>query len=556
MVDSMPQGSALLQKMAIFKGLSPGQVEMILARFEPIHLDKGELLFAQGDHGDYFYIIESGKIQLSRLSDGVEQKLTVFSNGDFLGEEALLSGNERTVSALALAASTVLRMNSADFFWMLKQFPLIKLFMTATIKSRQLRRRKRLSWLNEGETIYLMVQKHPAYLYTHLVGPLLLAWVAMPLLLFSNSTEVSSLHLVSLWLALLILAGAVVWGVWNYVDWGNDYYILTNMRVIWLEKVIGFYDSRIEAPLNTVLTIGVQNEQLGRLLGYGNVIVRTYTGQIVMREVGYPDQLASLIEEQLWRSKQGVKQEEMAALERTIRLRLGMEQPPKPPAVPAQAPSRPTQGGMRPFENLFKIRVEENGVITYRKHWILLVKKTWQPTLMLILLLAVIFMRAFEAFTFLPAFFVYGVSGLFIFIVLLWWAYQFVDWRNDIYQVSGDQIIDIYRKPLGREDKRVAPLENILSMEHTRRGVLGLILNYGDVIAMVGAAKFIFKGVYDPAGVEQDIFRRIGARKQIQKEAEASREREQIADWLEAYHRQTGGLRNNENPPGLDQNSG
>lgn len=73
---------------------------------------------------------------------------------------------------------------------------------------------------------------------------------------------------------------------------------------------------------------------------------------------------------------------------------------------------------------------------------------------------------------------------------------------------------------------------------------------------MVGAARFVFNGVYDPAAVEQDIFRHIGARKRMQLEAEATREREQIADWLEAYHRQTESFRKKENPPNPDQNSG
>jgi hypothetical protein len=373
-------------------------------------------------------------------------------------------------------------------------------------------------------------------------------------LLFSSSTGVSSFHLVSLWTGLLILAGAGGWAIWNYIDWGNDYYIVTNMRVIWLEKIVGFYDSRIEAPLSTVLTVGVRSDQLGRILGYGDVMVRTYTGHIVMQVVGYPEQLASLIEEQLWRSKQGVKKEEMAALEQTIRVRLGMEPAPKPTAPRAQETSgnNKKKAGQKLFENFFKVRLEENGTITYRKHWILLIQKAWQPTLVLGLLLAVILLRALNKYTFLPAFFIYGVGGLFILFVILWWAYDYVDWSNDIYQVSADQIIDIYRKPLGKEDKRVAQLDNILSLEHTRRGIIGLIFNYGDVFAMVGAARFDFIGVYDPAGVEQDIFRRIGARKQMQKEAEATREREQIADWLEAYHHQTEVLYKKENPPNFE----
>jgi hypothetical protein len=558
MVDSDPQVTALLSKMAIFKSLNRSQIEMIAARFETVHLQQGERLFSQDELGEHFFIIQSGKLQVSRKKNGGEQKLVVFSNGDFIGEESLLSGKSRTVSADALVATQLLRMSQDDFKWMIRQFPSIKLFMDATVKSRRLRRRKSLSWLNENENIYLMVQKHPAYLYTHLVGPLLLAWVAVPVLLYSASTKVSSFHFVSLWIGLLILLAAAGWALWNYVDWGNDYYIVTNMRVIWLEKVIGIYDSRVEAPLNTVLTVGVRSDQIGRMLGYGQVIVRTYTGQIVIHQVGYPEQLASLIEEQLWRNKQGTKREEMAALEQTIRVRLGMEPKPNPAAAQALVPSDNEKKKAKPglLENFFKIRLEENGVITYRKHWILLVQRAWQPTLAFGLLLAVILLRALNKYTFLPAFFVYGVCGLFIVMVVLWWVYEYVDWSNDIYQVSADQIIDIYRKPLGREDKRVAPLENILSLEHTRRGIIGLMFNFGDVIAMVGAAKFVFEGVYDPAAVEQDIFRRIGARKQMQKEAEASREREQIADWLEAYHRQTEVLRNKENPPNSDQNSG
>ena len=74
-----------------------------------------------------------------------------------------------------------------------------------------------------------------------------------------------------------------IWGIWNLLDWGNDYYIVTNQRVIWLERVIGLYESRQEAPLRTVLSVGMESDQLGRIFGFGDVIVRTYTGQIIMR---------------------------------------------------------------------------------------------------------------------------------------------------------------------------------------------------------------------------------------------------------------------------------
>jgi hypothetical protein len=558
MVDSDQQIAAILAKMAIFKGLNRSQIEMIAERFEQVYLEEGKRLFSQGERGEHFFIILSGKVLVSREKNGGVQRLAVLTSGDYVGEESLLLGRARSASVDAVEATRLLRLDIEDFTWMLRQFPQIKLFFNATTKSRRLSRKKLFDWLNDGETIYLMVQKHAAYLYTSLIGPLLLAWAAVPVLYLSTLIKVSSFHLVLLWIGLLLLAGAVLWGVWNYIDWGNDYYIVTNQRVVWLEKVVAIYDSRIEAPLSTVLTVGIQRDQSARIFGYGDVIVRTYTGHIVMHQVGYPEQLAGLIEEQLRRSKQVQKKEEMAALEQTIRVRLGMETAPKPVVTQVQTPDEKPliNARSRLLENFFKVRLEERGIITYRKHWILLVQKAWLPTLTLALLLGVILLRIFNIYIFLPSLFVVVTGGLSILIVLFWWAYEYFDWSNDIYQVTSDQIIDIYRKPLGKEDKKVALLENILSLENKRRGIIGIIFNYGDVIAMVGAARFVFEGVYNPAAVEQDIFQRIGARKQMQKEAEAVREREQIADWLEAYHRQTEVLRKKENPPDFDRNSG
>jgi hypothetical protein len=558
MVDSDQQITGMLLKMSIFKGLNRSQIEIIVERSEQVHLEKGKRLLSQGERGGYFFIILSGKVLVSRKNKRGLQRLAVLSSGDYLGEESLLSGRARSASADVVEAAHLLRLDIEDFSWMLRQFPQTKLFFNATTNSQRLSRKKLFDWLNVDETIYFVVQKHTAYLYTSLIGPLLVAWVALPVLYSSTLTKVSSFHLVMLWIGLLLLAGAVLWGVWNFIDWGNDYYIVTNQRVIWLEKVIAIYDNRIEAPLSTVLTVGIQKDQLARIFGYGDVIVRTYTGQIVMNRVGYPEQLAGLIEEQLGRSKQVQKKEERAVMEQTIRERLGMETAPKPVVAQAQTPAeKPLKNARsRMLENFFKVRLEEHGIITYRKHWILLVQKAWLPTLTLVLLLGVILLRIFNFYVFLPSSIVEAIGGLSILIVLFWWAYEYIDWSNDIYQVTSDQIIDIYRKPLGKEDKKVALLENILSLENKRRGIIGIIFNYGDVIAMVGAARFVFEGVYNPAAVEQDIFQRMGARKQMQKDAEATREREQIADWLEAYHRQTEVLRKKENPPSSDRNSG
>jgi hypothetical protein len=127
---------------------------------------------------------------------------------------------------------------------------------------------------------------------------------------------------------------------------------------------------------------------------------------------------------------------------------------------------------------------------------------------------------------------------LFILILLPWWLYNYVDWRNDIYQVTDRSIFDIERRPFGSESKKSAALENILSLEHERIGFLGYILNVGNVLMNVGEAKFTFNNVYEPARVQQDVFSRMQQIRQKKQQEEVARERDRILKLLEIYHQE------------------
>jgi len=93
--------------------------------------------------------------------------------------------------------------------------------------------------------------------------------------------------------------------------------------VVWVEKVILLYESRHEAPLSTILTVGVDTDFWGRALGYGDVGVRTYTGKITLRFIDHPDYVSGVILEQQDRTKVVVKETEIAELEGAIRRKLG-----------------------------------------------------------------------------------------------------------------------------------------------------------------------------------------------------------------------------------------
>jgi len=128
-------------------------------------------------------------------------------------------------------------------------------------------------------------------------------------------------------------------------------------------------------------------------------------------------------------------------------------------------------------------------------------------------------------------------------IVFPWWLYNYVDWRNDIYQLTDKNIFDIERKPLGTEIKKSGSLEKILSLEHDRPGFLGYVFNVGVVIINFGDAKFEFRGVHEPARIQQDIFSRMHELRVQQRKTEVVRERDRILALIELYHHRAGNVK-------------
>jgi hypothetical protein len=117
-----------------------------------------------------------------------------------------------------------------------------------------------------------------------------------------------------------------------------------------------------------------------------------------------------------------------------------------------------------------------------------------------------------------------------------WFAYRVMDWSNDKFEVTNEQIIDIDRKPFGTESRNAAQLESILGTNYERKGILGNLFNFGTVYITVGGSKLAFEDVMDPATVQSDIDRRRMARQAKQNEAKIAGDRDRMAEWLAFYH--------------------
>jgi len=537
-----------LNRIHLFNGLSEEQMQAVAEELKEETIPTNQEIIKKGQPGDRLYLIWSGKVSVTEV--GEAQTLPTFVAGDYFGEESVIGKHHRrTATVKTLEETVVLVLTRAQFINLLRLAPGLKSNVAVTVNSHHLAQRIHFKWLQPNEVIYFLARKHPILLGRALIGPVLLAVAAIIGMLAAWYYSLWFPEIQVLWyVSMLVGLGTIGWGIWNGIDWGNDYYIVTDRRVVWLEKVIGIYDSRQESPLSAVQRINVQTDYLGRQLDYGNLIVRTIVGSTLMlKNVNHPYQAAALIEEHWRRSMETSHKMEEEDIRQALRSRLLDGQPKTASLLGIIAKPTPnkqdTYRGHRTIANLFRLRFEDMTIVTYRKHIFVLFEQTLVPGLIVVLLIGGLFFNllhpvfSFSNITNTQAGALILIWFLLVIGAFLWWLYQYIDWSNDIFQVTPDQIMDIDKTPLGEVVSDIASLDNILSIEYERKGLLELAFNYGNVMITVGGGKqMVFTNVFNPSAVQEDIERRRLERISKKEQERVKAERDRTADWFAAYH--------------------
>ncbi|MEP6895501.1 MAG: cyclic nucleotide-binding domain-containing protein, partial [Chloroflexota bacterium] len=385
MAIETPVRIAFLKKIHLFHGLSDGEFEAVASELNESLVTKGGMIFEQGAKAESFYLIYSGNVRITRQHNKKEFQLALLVKNDYFGELALVTNRRRSGTATALSDTTLLALPRANFEKLFKRAPHIKTNLALAVHSRQLAAQLQFKWLRPDEVVYFLARKHQIILWEKLAQPLLGSIVPIGLFYIWLFYIHSLIFALTGALALVALAG---WVVWLWVDWGNDYYIVTNQRVVWLEKVVGIYDSRQESPIGTILSVGIEVTQLGKVFDYGNVIVRTFVGKVPFSHVSHPNEAAKMVEEYWNRTKESAQTQEKEALKNAIRKRLnlplkqerGFGEPASLPKSGAPAP-KPSAGMAAILKflgsNTLKLRYETGDTVIYRKHWVVLVIDAW-----------------------------------------------------------------------------------------------------------------------------------------------------------------------------------
>ncbi|MBC7308485.1 MAG: Crp/Fnr family transcriptional regulator [Tetrasphaera sp.] len=103
-------------------------------------MERGDVLFHEGDPGDKLYVIVEGKIKLGRTStDGRENLLAILGPGEMFGELSLFDPGPRTATATAVAETQILGLSNEQ----LQRFIAGRPYVAGTLLAALARRLRR-----------------------------------------------------------------------------------------------------------------------------------------------------------------------------------------------------------------------------------------------------------------------------------------------------------------------------------------------------------------------------------------------------------------------------
>lgn len=537
----------LVKETYPFNILDDDQIQWIAAHIQTGCVPKGQPVYKQGapSDKDSLCIILKGKVNLTRKKAKASQNLMTLSEGDLFGFEMLESHLRHQVTSYAATDVTLAYFPREIINRLVEKNPKLTAALKLLFNSYLITLERQFLWQDRDEILYLVSRRHKLWLFQKQILPVVLLIFSLALLWMMLINMPQARAGFGFLMALVFFAFIGWMKLLTHV-WENNLVVITNQRVLLQERKLLIYETRIEAPLNAILSISTETTQMGRILNFGNVITRTYAGAIKLPMLESPGLISAFLELQWGKTKTYRNRAEEASMENIVRNRLGYAGKEIPDYDPQTSPgnsmdvtiTRKTENWLA---NLFKLKQETPNGWIYKTHWIVLFQHTVIPALIWLAAFILLWGVLFNLYTFPGGPYAAATLSGLLFVLLgglsFWIWYCIEDWANDIYIVSRDQIVDQVKKPFGNEENKVAPLKNISSVEFERGGLLGLIFNYGLLKVMVGETVMVFRSIYNPSDMQREIFKQMAERDFREKQIARENEQKWVVDWIAAYHR-------------------
>jgi putative ABC transport system ATP-binding protein len=115
--DVLVQEAAIISQMLaqcrVFDRVTPRTLATVADQMEAVKVAAGQVIIREGDEGDRFYLVRQGRVVVQRGPE--RQTIVELGEGDFFGEMALLTGQPRNATVVAMEDSVLYALAAPDF---------------------------------------------------------------------------------------------------------------------------------------------------------------------------------------------------------------------------------------------------------------------------------------------------------------------------------------------------------------------------------------------------------------------------------------------------------
>ncbi len=149
--------AAAIAGNALFASLDDVVITSILEQMEWFSLPGGRKLFRQGDPANALYLVTSGCLSVvMRFVDGRETKVAQVHAGETVGEMALISGEPRSATVIAMRDSSLLRISREAFEALIRRHPDAMFHLSKQLAARLISANRASQATTSAKTIALV----------------------------------------------------------------------------------------------------------------------------------------------------------------------------------------------------------------------------------------------------------------------------------------------------------------------------------------------------------------------------------------------------------------
>lgn len=546
-----------LAQIDTFKNLSDKELADLAKISEEYAFESGAVIAYQRDIVNQIYMLRSGRFFAKSIDRrGVVRDSRSYFAGDAFNDEWLFESATHTSMVKAASPGRVVIINGPDFLKFLASHPSALAKLKPVYKDgNHVAGLTEAGWSlasktrsNVASTACKSIDLVPDELLEYcsrrsqwriilglgVPGVIWLIIVVLLLLLLTNPILLGTL-------LILISLGFMAYMTYQWLEWSNDYFIVTNRHVMHYEFNLNLseFGAKVnKTPIDQVQSAAVLKPTfLQNLFRVGTTRITTAAQDtvILFDFIDDPDAANNAINAVLNRRKKQASDLRISREQAEMRELIEDHFDVAPPLNHIEKEQKEEVVKIYKKPGRFQTRiVTPQGDIIYRKHIFVLLGEAGLPGVvlltLLILLAAVGFLNPNPILLTVLIITTLPIAG--------WFIWRVEDWRNDTFTIADRVVTDIDRAPLGFSvSRKQADIENIQNVRVDQVGILASIFRFGDVhIDTAGAQSDItFESVGNPQQIQNDIFsRRAKIRREKDKRDRLQRQHE-YAVLLDVY---------------------